>query len=93
MACFASGRRQVPSTILGWPASPSLPEAEPLILGATLILLGALNLRFCGHDLLYLVVGDVGALKTYAVPERRTEANEVAFACQTLSAGDIENDL
>ena len=46
MACFTSGRRQAPSTILGWPASPSLSEIKPLILGATLILLGALIYPF-----------------------------------------------
>jgi len=43
MAYFASGRRQAASTILGWPASPSLPDAKTLILGATLILLATLN--------------------------------------------------
>ena len=41
--CCPSGRRQAPSTILGWPASPSLPEPKTLALGATIILLGALN--------------------------------------------------
>jgi hypothetical protein len=45
MAYFISGRRQAASTILGWPASPSLPETRTLFLGATTILLGALNLK------------------------------------------------
>jgi hypothetical protein len=43
MAYFISGRRQAASTILGWPASPSLPELKTLILGATTILLATLN--------------------------------------------------
>jgi len=45
MAYFRSGRRQAPSTILGWPASPSLPDQKTLILGATLILLATLIKR------------------------------------------------
>ena len=35
MAYFVSGRRQAVSTILGWPASPSLPNAKTLVFGAT----------------------------------------------------------
>ena len=35
-AFSASGRRQAPSTVLGRPASPSLPVAETLVFGATI---------------------------------------------------------
>ena len=42
-AYFRPGRRQAVSTILGWPASPSLPGQKTLTLGATPILLGALS--------------------------------------------------
>jgi len=44
VARFGSGRRQAASTFLGRPASPSLPEPRPLTLGATLILIAALNI-------------------------------------------------
>ncbi len=45
MACFTFGQRQAASTILGWPASPSLPKAKTLILGATTIVLGPLSFK------------------------------------------------
>jgi len=43
MAYFASGQRQAASTILGWPASPSLPDPKTLILDATPIVLATLE--------------------------------------------------
>jgi hypothetical protein len=81
MAYFRSGLRQAPSTILGWPASPSLPDQKTLILGATLILLATLRTEIFNQNREYLTTKSQKTEKNFiATPGRQ---NPPHFSSQT----------
>ena len=81
-ACFPSLRRQAASTILRWPASPSLADRKPLVFGATI--------RFARHSWL---ISDMSCLYgTLPVEKLQLEGDTVKFKV-TLEFGGQEFDM